>query len=174
MRHNFTMHKKAGSGVLVLLVLVPMLSVVGLEFISMAPGTVLSGLAPILGMCGIFYWALYAPNLLPMLLVFLLGALQDMIWGQTLGLNAVGFVLLYQAVQSQHHFLSDRSFGLVWAGFILLSGLITFGQGMLVALFQPVDFHLLGMTMLVSVLLFPVVYGLLAMLHEKTIPAELV
>lgn len=92
----------------VLLSLVPF----GLSSTILAP--------PAFGLIAIFLWTLTRPDLLPAGAVFLLGLLQDLLWGGPFGLWGFVFLLGYGLTLSQRTFLIGREFGFTWVGFGLV------------------------------------------------------
>lgn len=79
-----------------------------------------SRVAPVLALVSVYHWAIYRPQLLPAVAVFLLGLLQDLLGGAPLGLHAVVFLTVYGLVIWQRRFLVGRSFSIYWFGFALI------------------------------------------------------
>ena len=82
--------------------------------------------APILPLVAIYHWAIYRPNLLPILSVFILGLLQDMLLGTPVGLYGLVFLTVYGIVVSQRRFFAGKSFIFYWLGFAIISMLASF------------------------------------------------
>jgi rod shape-determining protein MreD len=95
--------------VCVLLSLVPL----GLSSTILAP--------PAFGLIAIFLWTLIRPDLLPAGVVFLLGLLQDLLWGGPFGLWAFVYLIAHGLTLSQRTFLIGREFGFTWVGFALVA-----------------------------------------------------
>jgi len=106
--------------VLLTLILV-LLNVVPLHI----PG--LSRVMPILPLMAVYHWAIYRPQLMPPLAVFLIGACHDVLSGSPLGVNALVFLVVYGVVVFQQRFFVGKSFFVVWLGF----GLMAFGASVL-------------------------------------------
>ena len=82
--------------------------------------------APILPLVSIYHWAIYRPNLLPVFAVFILGLLQDMLFGTPVGLYVLVFLTVYGIVYSQRRFFIGKSFIFYWLGFAAVSMLASF------------------------------------------------
>ena len=80
--------------------------------------------APILPLVSIYHWAIYRPNLLPVFAVFILGLLQDMLFGTPVGLYVLVFLTVYGVVYSQRRFFIGKSFIFYWLGFAAVSMLL--------------------------------------------------
>lgn len=77
--------------------------------------------APVWPVMMIFQWALYRPDLMPPVAVFLVGLLFDTLSGAPLGLNAMVFVVMRTLVEKQRRFFYGKPFGIVWMGFAVVS-----------------------------------------------------
>jgi rod shape-determining protein MreD len=84
-----------------------------------APG--FAGIAPMLPLMGVYYWAIYRPDLLPAWLAFLVGLLYDIIGGTPLGVNALVMLLVQGTAASQRKFFLGKSFAVAWWAFGLLT-----------------------------------------------------
>lgn len=91
--------------------------------------------APILPLMAVYHWAIYRPDLLPALAVFLAGLLHDALSGMPFGVNAAVFVLVHMTVLSQQVFFQGKSFLIMWLGFALVAGGAVFLTWVLNALF---------------------------------------
>lgn len=89
----------------ILLTMVPL----GLSSAYLAP--------PSFALVSIYIWVLVRPSLMSPPAVFVLGLLQDLVWGGPLGLWAAVFLIAYVLTASQRQFLSGRGFGIAWAAF---------------------------------------------------------
>lgn len=81
----------------------------------------LAGITPMLPMMGVYYWAIYRPDLLPAWIAFLIGLLYDIIAGTPLGVNALVLVLVQGMAASQRKFFLGKSFMVAWWAFGLLA-----------------------------------------------------
>ncbi|HTH15952.1 MAG TPA: rod shape-determining protein MreD [Magnetospirillum sp.] len=80
-----------------------------------------AGIAPVLPMIGVYYWAIYRPDLLPAWAAFLVGFLYDIISGTPLGVNALVLLLVQGTAASQRKFFLGKSFMVAWWAFGLLA-----------------------------------------------------
>ncbi|HSV28475.1 MAG TPA: rod shape-determining protein MreD [Candidatus Omnitrophota bacterium] len=80
-----------------------------------------STVAPMLPLMGVYYWAIYRPDLLPAWAAFLVGLLYDVIAGTPLGVNALVLLLVQGTSASQRKFFLGKSFMVAWWAFGLLA-----------------------------------------------------
>lgn len=76
---------------------------------------------PLLPMIGIYYWAIYRPDLMPVSAAFIIGVLYDALSGTPMGVSAAVFVIVQGVIDSQRRFFAGKSFIIVWLGFLLVS-----------------------------------------------------
>lgn len=81
-----------------------------------------SGIAPMLPLMGVYYWAIYRPDLLPAWASFLIGLVYDIVAGTPLGVNALVLLLVQGTAASQRKFFLGKSFAVTWWAFGLLTG----------------------------------------------------
>ncbi|UCH73636.1 MAG: rod shape-determining protein MreD [Rhodospirillales bacterium] len=99
--------------------LTPGLVLVVLVFMGQLPYS-LSGhnsITPYFVLMGVFYWGLHRPDLLPAVVVFLVGLMQDALEGEPFGVNAFVLIAVYWLVSSQQRHFKGRPFLVVWLGF---------------------------------------------------------
>jgi len=84
---------------------------------SRLPG--FASVAPQLPLVGIYYWAIYRPDLLRPWAAFALGAIADIIAGTPLGVSSLVFLAVQGVVESQRRLLG-KSFLMAWWGFAML------------------------------------------------------
>lgn len=82
----------------------------------------LAGIAPMLPLMGVYYWAIYRPDLLPAWLAFVIGLLYDIVAGTPLGVNGLVMLLVQGTAASQRKFFLGKSFAVTWWAFALLTG----------------------------------------------------
>lgn len=78
-------------------------------------------IAPAFLLMTVYYWAIYRPEVMPFILVFILGLLQDILSGGPPGMNACILLIAYGLVVSQRRFFIGKSFPVIWWGFMLLA-----------------------------------------------------
>ena len=83
----------------------------------------LSDVTPFLSLMAVYYWSIYRPDLIPAVVVFLAGLLQDVLTGGPVGLLALVLVLVHGIGVSQRGVFLGKSFQVEWWGF----GLVTVG-----------------------------------------------
>jgi len=81
-----------------------------------------AGIAPMLPMMGVYYWAIYRPDLLPAWLAFVIGLLYDIVAGTPLGVNALVLLLVQGTAAGQRKFFLGKSFAVTWWAFGVLTG----------------------------------------------------
>jgi len=78
--------------------------------------------APLLPLIGIYFWAVYRPDLMPAAAVFLIGILHDFLSGLPVGVSALIFLVVLGAALAQRSFFFGKSFIIVWLGFMMVEG----------------------------------------------------
>ena len=81
-----------------------------------------TALTPAFTLMAVYYWTLYRPDLLPALSLFIIGVIQDLLSGGLPGATAIVLLLVRAILSSHRHYLVDRPFPFIWAGFTLLTG----------------------------------------------------
>ncbi len=115
---------------------IPVLLTLILVIINVIPLHVpsLSRVMPVLPLMAIYHWAIYRPQLMPPIAVFLIGACHDVLSGTPLGVNALVFLVVYGVVVSQQRFFVGKSFFVVWLGFGLIALGVSVVSWMLVSI----------------------------------------
>ncbi len=94
-----------------------------------------ASVTPLLPMIGIYYWAIYRPDLMPVAAVFFIGLLYDALSGAPMGVNAAIFVIVHGIIDSQRRFFVGKSFMILWLGFFLVSAGALLATWLLVSAF---------------------------------------
>lgn len=135
-----------------------------------APG--LPAVMPALGLCGVYFWTLHRPRLVPSGAVFLIGLFQDALLGGPLGLSALTLLLVQAFIANQRRFLHDKSFALTWFGFAIAAP-GAFALAWLVAcvyFLTPLPLGPVAVQAGMTIGFYPVVAWLLAHLHRHLFP----
>ena len=90
---------------------------------------------PMLNIIAIFYWTIYRPDLVPPVVLFLIGLIDDVVMGTPLGLMASVFLFAYGITLSQRQFFIGKPFYVTWLGFSIISAFSIFLIWVLLALF---------------------------------------
>jgi rod shape-determining protein MreD len=69
-----------------------------------------------------YYWAIFRPDLLPSLALFVIGMLQDLLCGGVPGLTALLLLLCRATLSVWGYPFLARPFPFLWAGFALMTG----------------------------------------------------
>lgn len=154
---------------------VPILTTLAVVLVSVVPTRIpaFGYLTPALTLMAVYYWAIYRPDLMPMLGVFLLGLLQDLLIGGLLGTHAFIFLLTYGLVVSQRRFFHNKSFGVVWWGFMLIATGAAILSWLIAALHATAILDTRGplVSLALTILLYPPMAALLSQAH-KVVPAR--
>tara|TARA_A100001037_G_scaffold204443_1_gene182903 strand:+ start:1501 stop:2025 length:525 start_codon:yes stop_codon:yes gene_type:complete len=140
---------------------VPTLTVILLIFLAQLPVPLpfFPDVAPALPLMAIYYWVVFRPDLMPRMLVFALGLIQDALIGAPFGLTALIFLLVYAFVMSQRRFVVGKPFWIFWAGFAIVTPVAAIVTWILVSVLRgsvmPTDAVLMGM--MLTVVTFPVI-----------------
>lgn len=97
----------------------PFASILLLVCIDLAPlpSAAPTAIAPLLCLCGIFYWSVHRPDLLGNGLMLVLTLLLDATAGMPLGLTALAYFATRLAFLAPPRFFAGRSFLVLWACF---------------------------------------------------------
>lgn len=130
-------------------------------------------IVPMLALASVFFWAIHHPRLLPPAVVFAIGIVQDILTGALVGSGAVVLLLVYCVVVSQRIIFYNKSFLMVWWGFMV----VAMGAGILTWALASVfgGYLILPRAAVFQVLLTIVLYPLLTwILHgvHRLLPAE--
>jgi len=103
--------------------IVPFGVTLGLLLLTAIPTHVpgLADITPMLPMMGVYYWAIYRPDLLPAWAAFVIGLLHDTIAGTPFGVNTLVLLLVQGVSASQRRFFLGKSFLVAWWAFSLLA-----------------------------------------------------
>lgn len=81
----------------------------------------LGAAGPMWTIMSLYYWALYRPDLMPAVAVFVVGVMVDALSGAPLGVNALVFLMVHRLVVTQRRFFYGKPFAIVWLGFALVA-----------------------------------------------------
>lgn len=76
---------------------------------------------PFFNIMMVYYWTIYRTDLFPAWFVFLLGIIQDALYGTPLGLHPFLNLSVWILIVNNREFFSKESFMNVWAKFFLVS-----------------------------------------------------
>src|SRR3569623_2578398 len=103
---------------------IPVALAVLLLFIGLLPWNT-HGLGPTnanLVLIPIYYWTLYRPQRMTGWAVAAIGLLSDFLLGSLLGVNMLTFLVGYRVAMAQRKIFAGAPFMIVWAGYLLMSG----------------------------------------------------
>jgi rod shape-determining protein MreD len=122
-----------------------------------------AALAPAFMLMVVYHWAIYRPDLLPPLAVFLIGVAHDLLAGGVLGVTALLLLLARAVVMRYRRWFPDRTFPFVWGSFSLLAAVAMLGLWMLDSLLQAeaVEFQSTVFRAILTISLFPIASFLL-------------
>jgi rod shape-determining protein MreD len=81
----------------------------------------ISDVTPLVTMMAVFYWSVYRPDLLPAVVVFALGLIQDILLGSPIGLMALTFLAIHGVTLTQRQAFLGKPFFVTWVGFAVIS-----------------------------------------------------
>lgn len=131
-------------------------------------------ISPQLPLIGVYYWAIYRPDLLPASIAFAIGLMNDVLLGTPLGVSSLIFVLVQGMTVSQRRFFLGKPFIVAWCCYALVAaGSILLEWGLVSMLFDhvipmsPVVFELL-----MSMAAYPILSWLFGRIHAAMLRAE--
>ena len=115
---------------------------------------------PVWTMMSVYYWALYRPDLMPTVAVFLAGLMLDALSGAPLGVNALVFLIVHRLVVTQRRFFYGKPFVIVWLGFGLVAAGAFAAAWLLASLWHAsvLDVGVLMVRAILTLCLFPLVF----------------
>ena len=124
--------------------------------------------APMLPLMAVFYWAVHRPDLMPFSAVFAAGVLQDVVTGAPFGLHAFILLACHWLVFTQRRFLVDRSFPVMWWGFMMVASLAVLLEWLTFSVFHTVFMPAepLLFRALLTVALYPLVSWAFIQVHR--------
>jgi rod shape-determining protein MreD len=141
--------------------IVPVLTITLLVIVDFLPFSISQEavIFPSLTIIAIFYWAIYRPDLVPPIFIFLIGLLKDIGTGTPIGLMASVFLIIYGVSFSQRRFFIGKTFYFTWLGFAVISAASFFIIWTMSALFLGRAGVLMPplMQYVLTVVIFPVV-----------------
>ncbi len=149
----------------------PFLSVLLLVCIDLAPlpSAAPTAIAPLLCLCGIFFWTIQRPDLLGNGLVLVLTIVLDATAGLPLGLTTLALFATRLILLAPPRFLAGRSFVVIWACFSLAVVLLLTLRWLLTSLYfeHLFAFRPTAFMMLLTIAAYPLVSLLLAQLQPS-------
>jgi rod shape-determining protein MreD len=76
---------------------------------------------PEFGLIAVFYWGLHRPAVFPLVAVFAIGLVQDLLGGDPIGLNALVYLFAYTVIRNRRDFFDHKSFMIEWGGFLVMA-----------------------------------------------------
>ena len=92
--------------------------------------------APNLLLMAVFFWAVHRSELFPVVMVFFVGLLQDILVGMPLGFSVIILILIRTLAVSQRRVFFGKSFLMLWWGFGLVACLAAFGLWILTIIYH--------------------------------------
>lgn len=108
-----------------------------------------------------FYWSIYFPDYLPYWFLFIIGILQDVLYGEILGFSSLLLILLSGFVRQYRRFFVNKGFIILWIYFGLLVGLYEIGRLTVFSFVSSYGYLLeTSMQWLLSVAFYPCIHFL--------------
>ena len=103
--------------------MMPAVTTLFLAFLNVVPLGLpgISGVTPLVTMMAVFYWSVYRPDLLPAVVVFAIGLIQDILLGSPMGLMALTLLAMHGVVLTQRQVFLGKPFFVAWIGFAVIS-----------------------------------------------------
>lgn len=121
----------------------------------------------------VYYWSIYRPNIVPPVLIMVVGVLFDFVSGQPyIGLSAFILLLVQWIIKDQRLFLMAQPFIVIWLGFALTCFAAAILEWLL---FSVLSFKIVAILPAmaeagISILIFPALAWIMSML-ARFLPA---
>jgi rod shape-determining protein MreD len=134
----------------------------------------LAPVAPPLALMSIYHWTVYRPNQLPVVGVFAIGILHDLLSGAPLGLFTLVFLTAYGVTLTQRRFVAGKSFLIYWFGFALIAAGASLESWVFACAwtFSLLDPNAMIFQYLVTIGLFPLFAGVFLRWQQALLPLE--
>lgn len=117
---------------------------------------------------GLYFWTITRPSLLPVLVVFFIGLVFDIVSASIVGTHTFAFMLIVMLVRSQRRFLLGQTWPVLWVGFAAAAVILGAVQMLVYTISSgalPSIFLFLG-GVVVSTLAYPVMTPLMIGLNR--------
>jgi rod shape-determining protein MreD len=81
-----------------------------------------AAVTPVFAIMAVYHWTIYRPDLLPPLVLFAIGVVDDLLAGGHVGITALLLLISRIALLRCRRWFFDRAFSFIWGGFALLTG----------------------------------------------------
>jgi rod shape-determining protein MreD len=108
--------------------LLPFVTTLSFVIISVVPLHIpgFAVVTPSFALMAVYHWSIFRPDLLPPVAVFLAGLLLDLLNGTPyVGTSALSLLIVRSMLLSQRRLFADRTFPVLWAGFLLVAAAVT-------------------------------------------------
>lgn len=127
-----------------------------------------SHLFPLLGVMSIFYWLVYAPIVMPLWLILLIGIWIDALNGTPFGMTSLSLFMVTMVLLAHRYLIVNEGFVVIWTSFavtILIYSSLHWG---ILSLYymtpMPVIYAVLQAG--ISILIYPLVHKCFTSLHK--------
>jgi len=123
---------------------------------------------PYLFLICVFYWSIYRPSMIPLIVSFLLGVIQDLVYEYPVGLHAILYTSFSVALRHQRIFLMGQTYLILWLFFALCCLVYGFLEWSFFSI-RYWDFFDLGpliSSVLITIFLYPLMNWLFILLHR--------
>jgi len=129
---------------------------------------------PLFILIPLYYWSVYRPTIMPLLWVFALGLLIDLIMGVPVGLHAALFVIAHFIIKTQRLFLMGQPYMMLWLGFMIVCMSVFAVKWLFfMALYQStIAINAPLSSAGITILLFPIFASVLALVHRILPPVS--
>ncbi|MBL4595158.1 MAG: rod shape-determining protein MreD [Robiginitomaculum sp.] len=112
---------------------------------------------PLFPLMAIFFWAMARPQLMPPIIVFAIGLLQDLMTGGPLGLWAFSYLSAYMVMTLKSEMFAAHGDASLWVGFALMVGCTMVAAGLAgwLVFGSQVDWLYLIVQSFITVLVYP-------------------
>lgn len=116
----------------------------------------------------IFYWSINRPSIIPPILIFGIGIIQDLISEIPIGLHSILYLFVYFLITRQRLYLMGQAYLILWLFFAMTAFGFIFCEWLFFSIryFTFFEYGTLVASCAVTIFLYPVINYLLMMLHR--------
>ncbi|HVM84294.1 MAG TPA: rod shape-determining protein MreD [Candidatus Binatia bacterium] len=152
---------------------IPVALAILLLFLGILPwnGRTLGPVSANLVLIPIYYWTLHRPRLMSVWSVAALGLISDLLGVTQLGVGMLTMLIGYRVAVSQRKVFAGAPFIVVWAGFLLMSGVAGIVQWFLVSVLQKtlVDPRPALLFYMIGGVFYPLVAYVFALIQKRSL-----
>jgi rod shape-determining protein MreD len=128
-------------------------------------------LMPHIAMISVFFWAIFYPRVIPIWFAFLLGLLEDSLFGQHFGVQSFLLVIEWYFLVSYRKYLARQAFPTIWLLFLLIITIYELSAWLLYCIIKGTLYfdESIAIYVAVNALTYPIFHNIFMKIHMRLI-----